>query len=259
MTRRAPPTPARSGAAASPSGPSPELEALSRSTHFDWRLAPYDLAGSRAHAKRAARGAGCSPDARARRAATAASTALAQRYASGDLRPDPARRGRARRAGAAAARRGRRRRRRPAARRALAQRPGRHAVPRVPAATTRRWSPARCSTWWTSWPPEAQAHRHLGAVHARADAPAARPAGAAVPPPAGPRLAAAARRGAARGLGRADRRRTRRTAPARWPAPAWGSTPSWWRPSWASPARAPTPSTAPPPATSSRSSPSSRR
>ncbi len=32
------------------SGPSPELEALSKSTHFDWRLAPYDLAGSRAHA-----------------------------------------------------------------------------------------------------------------------------------------------------------------------------------------------------------------
>src|SRR5215207_287350 len=32
------------------SGPSPELVRLSRSTHFDWRLAPYDLAGSRAHA-----------------------------------------------------------------------------------------------------------------------------------------------------------------------------------------------------------------
>ena len=31
-------------------GPSPALEALSRSTHFDWRLAGYDLAGSRAHA-----------------------------------------------------------------------------------------------------------------------------------------------------------------------------------------------------------------
>jgi len=30
-------------------GPSPELEALSRSTHFDWRLASYDLDGSRAH------------------------------------------------------------------------------------------------------------------------------------------------------------------------------------------------------------------
>ena len=33
------------------SGPSPELTVLSRSTHFDWRLAPYDLAGSKAHAK----------------------------------------------------------------------------------------------------------------------------------------------------------------------------------------------------------------
>lgn len=30
-------------------GPSPELAALSRSTHFDWDLAPYDLAGSHAH------------------------------------------------------------------------------------------------------------------------------------------------------------------------------------------------------------------
>jgi argininosuccinate lyase len=32
-------------------GPSPELAHLSRSTHFDWQLAPYDIAGSRAHAK----------------------------------------------------------------------------------------------------------------------------------------------------------------------------------------------------------------
>ncbi|WP_340539984.1 argininosuccinate lyase [Nocardioides sp. GXZ039] len=32
-------------------GPSPELERLSRSTHFDWRLALYDIAGSHAHAK----------------------------------------------------------------------------------------------------------------------------------------------------------------------------------------------------------------
>ncbi|MFZ2502166.1 MAG: argininosuccinate lyase [Nocardioides sp.] len=32
-------------------GPAPELVALSRSTHFDWRLAGYDLAGSRAHAR----------------------------------------------------------------------------------------------------------------------------------------------------------------------------------------------------------------
>ncbi len=33
------------------SGPSPELAALSRSTHFDWQLAPYDILGSKAHAK----------------------------------------------------------------------------------------------------------------------------------------------------------------------------------------------------------------
>ena len=33
------------------SGPSPELAALSRSTHVDWRLALYDIAGSHAHAK----------------------------------------------------------------------------------------------------------------------------------------------------------------------------------------------------------------
>lgn len=32
-------------------GPSPELAALSRSTHFDWDLALYDIAGSHAHAK----------------------------------------------------------------------------------------------------------------------------------------------------------------------------------------------------------------
>src|SRR3954463_5632441 len=42
-------------------GPSPELEALSKSTHFDWRLAGYDLAGSRAHA-RALHGAGLLTD-----------------------------------------------------------------------------------------------------------------------------------------------------------------------------------------------------
>ncbi|MEY4458053.1 MAG: argininosuccinate lyase [Actinomycetota bacterium] len=32
------------------SGPSPELARLSKSTHFDWRLATYDIAGSTAHA-----------------------------------------------------------------------------------------------------------------------------------------------------------------------------------------------------------------
>ncbi|KQR52277.1 argininosuccinate lyase [Leifsonia sp. Leaf336] len=33
------------------SGPSAELAALSKSTHFDWALAAYDIAGSRAHAR----------------------------------------------------------------------------------------------------------------------------------------------------------------------------------------------------------------
>ncbi|RFA21860.1 argininosuccinate lyase [Subtercola boreus] len=33
------------------SGPSPELLALSKSTQFDWQLWPYDISGSRAHAK----------------------------------------------------------------------------------------------------------------------------------------------------------------------------------------------------------------
>jgi len=32
-------------------GPSPELVRLSRSTHFDWQLGSYDIAGSRAHAR----------------------------------------------------------------------------------------------------------------------------------------------------------------------------------------------------------------
>ena len=32
-------------------GASDALAALSKSTHFDWRLAPYDIAGSQAHAR----------------------------------------------------------------------------------------------------------------------------------------------------------------------------------------------------------------
>ena len=32
-------------------GPSPPLAALSKSTHFDWVLAPYDIAASKAHAR----------------------------------------------------------------------------------------------------------------------------------------------------------------------------------------------------------------
>ncbi|MGD9960283.1 argininosuccinate lyase [Nocardioides sp.] len=68
-------------------GPSPELDALSRSTHFDWRLTPYDLAGSHAHAN-VLHGAGLLSDddlAQLHRGLDA----LAARFAAGDLHPDP--------------------------------------------------------------------------------------------------------------------------------------------------------------------------
>jgi argininosuccinate lyase len=69
------------------SGPSPELDALSRSTHFDWRLALYDLAGSHAHAKALA-AAGLLTDeeeAELHRGLDA----LATRFTAGALHPDP--------------------------------------------------------------------------------------------------------------------------------------------------------------------------
>ncbi|WP_193615020.1 argininosuccinate lyase [Nocardioides lijunqiniae] len=68
-------------------GPSPELEALSRSTHFDWRLTPYDLAGSRAHA-RALHRAGLLSDCELAELLRGCDV-LGERYAAGDLRPDP--------------------------------------------------------------------------------------------------------------------------------------------------------------------------
>jgi argininosuccinate lyase len=68
-------------------GPSPELEALSRSTHFDWRLVPYDLAGSRAHA-RALHTAGLLTD-EDLSALLGALDSLGDRYAAGTLHPDP--------------------------------------------------------------------------------------------------------------------------------------------------------------------------
>ena len=68
-------------------GPSPELDALSRSTHFDWRLTPYDLAGSRAHANALHR-AGLLTDAD-HAALLGGLAALGERYAAGTLLPDP--------------------------------------------------------------------------------------------------------------------------------------------------------------------------
>ena len=69
------------------SGPSPELEALSRSTHFDWRLAAYDLAGSHAHAKALAAAGYLTPDDEAE--PHRGLDALGARLQSGELRPDP--------------------------------------------------------------------------------------------------------------------------------------------------------------------------
>ncbi|MFL6105701.1 MAG: argininosuccinate lyase [Marmoricola sp.] len=68
-------------------GPSPELEALSRSTHFDWRLTPFDLAGSKAHA-RALHTAGLLTDADHSELQRGLD-ALEERYAAGALLPDP--------------------------------------------------------------------------------------------------------------------------------------------------------------------------
>ena len=68
-------------------GPSPELDALSRSTHFDWRLTSYDLAGSRAHAN-ALHSAGLLSDADHAELLRGLDV-LGERYAAGELHPDP--------------------------------------------------------------------------------------------------------------------------------------------------------------------------
>ena len=68
-------------------GPSPELAALSKSTHFDWQLAPYDLAGSRAHAVALAAAGYLTADELARM--TAALEQLASRVESGELAARP--------------------------------------------------------------------------------------------------------------------------------------------------------------------------
>lgn len=68
-------------------GPSPELDALSKSTHFDWRLAPYDLAGSRAHANALFRAELLNESELAE--LTRGLGVLEERYAAGELAPDP--------------------------------------------------------------------------------------------------------------------------------------------------------------------------
>jgi argininosuccinate lyase len=66
-------------------GPSPELEALSRSTHFDWRLVPYDLAGSVAHANALHRAGLLTDDDHA--ALLRGLDQLREEYAAGSLHP----------------------------------------------------------------------------------------------------------------------------------------------------------------------------
>ena len=69
-------------------GPSPELAELSRSTQFDWILAPYDIAGSHAHAAALEAAGYLEADEAARM--HAGLDALAARIADGTLLPQPA-------------------------------------------------------------------------------------------------------------------------------------------------------------------------
>src|SRR6195952_3599887 len=67
-------------------GPSPEMAALSKSTQFDWRLAPYDIIGSQAPA-RVLHGAGLLTEDELD-GMIAALTQLAADVADGSFRPD---------------------------------------------------------------------------------------------------------------------------------------------------------------------------
>ncbi|MDQ1216736.1 argininosuccinate lyase [Microbacterium arborescens] len=69
------------------SGPAPELARLSRSTHFDWALAGYDIAGSHAHAKALAAAGYLTPDEESRMHAGLDSVLAAVR--DGSLQPAP--------------------------------------------------------------------------------------------------------------------------------------------------------------------------
>ena len=69
------------------SGPSPELQELSRSTHFDWQLALYDIAGSHAHAKALAAAGYLTAEQESE--IHRGLDVLAQRFTDGDLVPQP--------------------------------------------------------------------------------------------------------------------------------------------------------------------------
>ncbi len=68
-------------------GPSPELARLSRSLHFDWQLALYDIAGSHAHVKALEAAGYLTPE--EAQALHAGLDTLTKRIESGDLVPGP--------------------------------------------------------------------------------------------------------------------------------------------------------------------------
>jgi argininosuccinate lyase len=68
-------------------GPSPEMAALSLSVHFDWRLAPYDLLQTRAHAGVLLRAGLLGPDEHGQ--VLAALDTLAAQVADGSFQPTP--------------------------------------------------------------------------------------------------------------------------------------------------------------------------
>jgi len=68
-------------------GPSPELQRLSRSTHFDWQLGGYDIRGSRAHARALAAAGYLTDDELVRM--LEGLDALEARWADGTLQPRP--------------------------------------------------------------------------------------------------------------------------------------------------------------------------
>ena len=178
-------------------GPADALAALSVSTHFDWRLARHDIAGSKAHA-RVLQAAGLLDDDDLA-AMLAALDALDADIVSGEFAPEPGdedvhtalERGLIERAGAELGgrlRAGRSRNDQIAT------------LVRMYLREHARVVAGESSTWPTPWWPR------RSATPMRRDAgphpPAARPAGAARPSPAGARLAAAARRRPAARLGR---------------------------------------------------------
>ncbi len=221
-------------------GPAQALAALSVSTHFDWRLARHDLAGSRAHA-RVLHGAGLLTDDELA-GMLAALDSLDADVRSGAFGPAPDDEDV-----------------HSALERGLLERAGVELGGRLRAGRSRNDQIATLIRMYLREQARELAGR-LGEsgggtgrpgpgaprrADAGSDPPAACPADPALAPPAGARLGAAARRWTGCGTGTSGPR-SARTARGRWPAPRWGWTRRRWRPSWASRPRPRTRWTPPP-------------